>query len=246
MLIVTRPALPITRATAHCLCTSAYRCARFTQIWHQACTHFLIAQAEWRSFTAPPGWLDGWLTVWHWLLWRLIHRQRTHFVFIVQRQSSKTYRHMQPRTRACKQTSMQPGNSTECGAWLMYSTGAGEEPQHYFLPAFAICCAVIGQTGPTSLKHTYMYYMCGKHAFAPKWCSPLNLTLLSRWMQALQLAFLSHTWLFVWWHVVNWRGLAIKYKCESLWLWVLYKSSSAGFTTQNNSYSPFNGRIGAI
>lgn len=166
MLIVTRPALPITTATAHCLCTSAYRRARFTQIWQQTCTHFLIA--EWRSFTAPPGWLDGWLTVWHWLLWRLIHRQRTHFVFIVQRQSSKTYRHMQPRTLACKQTSMQPGNSTECGAWLMYSTGAGEEPQHYFLPAFAICCAVIRQTGPTSLKHTYMYYMCGKHAFAPK------------------------------------------------------------------------------
>lgn len=156
MLIVTRPALPITTATAHCLCTSAYRRARFTQIWQQACTHFLIA--EWRSFTAPPGWLDGWLTVWHWLLWRLIHRQRTHFVFIVQRQSSKTYRHMQPRTLACKQTSMQPGNSTECGAWLMYSTGAGEEPQHYFFTCVCnlLCC---NPSDRPNIAETYVYVL---------------------------------------------------------------------------------------
>lgn len=59
------------------------------------------SRAAFIHFTA---WLAGWLAAWHRLLWRLIHGQRTHFVFIVQRQSSKTYRHMQARTRACKQT----------------------------------------------------------------------------------------------------------------------------------------------
>ena len=63
-----------------------------------------------------PACLPACLAVWRRLLWKLIHRQRTHFASVARRLSSKTYTGMHTHTQG--DAHMQPSNGIECRAWF--------------------------------------------------------------------------------------------------------------------------------
>lgn len=70
-------------------------------------------------FSGPAG-----VRVWRRLLWKLIHRRRTHFLTVTPSQSSKTHMCMQVHAHSCKQTRNLATVLPEYGVGVMHSAGA--------------------------------------------------------------------------------------------------------------------------
>lgn len=80
------PDTPALLSTQQCCIVCAHRhtnVATICRLGSKPHTPFQITQAERRSLISPP----GWLSVWHRLLWKLIHRRLTHFMFTILRQA---------------------------------------------------------------------------------------------------------------------------------------------------------------